>query len=765
MINKIKQKLENHQFSIKNVGGKDIVFKVSDKGYKKKVGKIYDNGSGVHFFAQNVHPFVSGKNSYAEIFGNDDTDYKPIYVKNTTVLNSYVFSNKEYANSTQIENTLRTYITKLKGNTLTNLHCVRGVKNDYNNKQRNYLNNETVYPYFNYDGSFVSAKIVAYNPDGKRLKNRANWFHSYKPIKKHLNILNEPTSKGKGVFFGEHLLKGNNKKVVIVEGEKGAAVLQELFEHLTDIVFLSSGGATSLNGLNYNCLNDRDVYLFPDKGVQEWFDIGKKRNWNCDYIIENSTDALDGDDVTDFIDKPLWLDITKSFERINEVTVIKQNNATSLNYALKPKIKNNTCLPNWYDLKFRGYEDDADVENPTMECFEGKYFKFYKNGFKSKTANIDFNKWVRPKDESYKLRPPNEDDFIKGLEKAFRVAKYINRYAETIDIKTVNQQFKYVLYHLQKDSNFSFNAEYVLNELVPEWNAKGNDITEYISEKRNWRVNVPMGGIPNDKFESYLAEDKRRYTTNKYLKLFKHYSKSQLYISLKNDIGMHQRRDNSFVWDLITEYNKEVIGCNTINQWNKSLEIQEYCIKNTKLHHNFTTLYRSSYIVLQKSKGTFKPISMNSVFTKGKFPYKAIERYFSFKPNENLYKNITAKVDYLLEFTDDLKFKRNKKRLIEVSPLHSLKRMSEILDAAREQEMQMLEMVELQKTKVELPNVLPIDAFDYDLNTNDGVFGCSEDDAQQKGREFLYHWLCHKYKLKGLDAADCWANPEAYLSA
>ena len=84
-----------------------------------------------------------------------------------------------------------------------------------------------------------------------------------------------------------------------------------------------------------------------------------------------------------------------------------------------------------------------------------------------------------------------------------------------------------MLHHIKANANFTFNIDYVLNELLPEWDTKGNDIIEYISKERNWRVK--NGNIPNDKFEQYLAEDRRRYTTNKYLKKFQHYSKSRLY--------------------------------------------------------------------------------------------------------------------------------------------------------------------------------------------------------------------------------------------
>ena len=437
------------------------------------------------------------------------------------------------------------------------------------------------------------------------------------------------------------------------------------------------------------------------------------------------------------------------------------SNATTLQYATKPKQTLDNCIPNWYEHKFRGYEDDCEIENPSMGCFEGRYFKFYENNFESLSANVNFNSWVG---YGSAICSPTEIDFIERLEKVFRVGKYINGYAEAVShIKTVSETFESILYHVKANANFSFNIDYVLNELVPEWDAKGNDITEYISKPRNWRM-VKSGGVPNNDFEKCLAEDKRRYSTNKYLKKFQHYSKSKLYISAKNDIGIHQRRDNTFVWDMIAKYNADVIGCSTINQWNKALEIQEYCIKNTNRVQNFTTPYKSCYIVLQKSEPIFKPMSMYSVINKGKLPKLAVNRYFKFKPDVKLYNEITTIVEYLIEYPEDLKFKRTKERLIEVSPLYSLKRMKDRIKAERIKEKQMQEMAELQQVDKSI-TIMPAEAFDYDLNIENGVYGCSEDEAVVQGKEFLYHWICHKYKLKGLDAADVWVNPEAYLSA
>ncbi len=84
------------------------------------------------------------------------------------------------------------------------------------------------------------------------------------------------------------------------------------------------------------------------------------------------------------------------------------------------------------------------------------------------------------------------------------------------------------------------------------------------------------------------------------------------------------------------------------------------------------------------------------------------------------------------------------------------------LSEIRETERQSLEMTELQN-KVNY-NITPGEAFNYKLDISNGVFSCSEKEATEKGREFLYNWLCVNRDLKGIEKSECWANPEAYLT-
>ena len=148
----------------------------------------------------------------------------------------------------------------------------------------------------------------------------------------------------------------------------------------------------------------------------------------------------------------------------------KVNHPLTLQYATKPKQTLDNCIPNWYEHKFRGYEDDCEIENPLMECFEGRYFKFYENKFESLSANVNFNSWVG---YGSAISPPTEIDFIERLEKVFRCGKYINGYAESVShIKTVSETFENILYHIKSQCKFHFQYRLYFKGISPRMGCK-----------------------------------------------------------------------------------------------------------------------------------------------------------------------------------------------------------------------------------------------------------------------------------------------------
>lgn len=120
------------------------------------------------------------------------------------------------------------------------------------------------------EGNLHTGKVMSYSSiDGKRLKDinggavGINWIH-------HLlidaNILPEDYIV-KQCFFGEHLLKGNDKVVGVVESEKTAVICSIVYP---DKVWLATSGKENLKS-KLPALEGRKVVFHPDAdGFFDW---------------------------------------------------------------------------------------------------------------------------------------------------------------------------------------------------------------------------------------------------------------------------------------------------------------------------------------------------------------------------------------------------------------------------------------------------------------------------------------------------------------
>lgn len=115
-----------------------------------------------------------------------------------------------------------------------------------------------------------TGKVMHYNPeDGHRIKggltSAVNWIHS---ILKKQQILPEEWQLSQ-CLFGEHLLKSNpGKVVVLVESEKSAVIGSAIFP---GYVWLATGGKSQMREEKLRALTERTVLLFPDAdGYAEW---------------------------------------------------------------------------------------------------------------------------------------------------------------------------------------------------------------------------------------------------------------------------------------------------------------------------------------------------------------------------------------------------------------------------------------------------------------------------------------------------------------
>lgn len=151
-------------------------------------------------------------------------------------------------------------------------------------------NGGTIYWQQDKDGNFRTGKVIYYNPNGKRIKERNSWFlHSR--IKEDFNY--------RQCFFGLHLTTPD-KPVALVESEK-TAILMSVFQ--PEFTWLASGGSEMLNNIRLAELPRLDK-VFADNGQTEKWEM-KTRNFEgrkMDASVDNAVaDGLitEGSDILD----------------------------------------------------------------------------------------------------------------------------------------------------------------------------------------------------------------------------------------------------------------------------------------------------------------------------------------------------------------------------------------------------------------------------------------------------------------------------------
>jgi shikimate kinase len=103
-------------------------------------------------------------------------------------------------------------------------------------------------------------KIMLYNKDtGKRTKF-FTWVHSVL-IKNR--AIKEFTLKQ--CLFGLHLINHEDKPIAIVESEKTACIMSQIFKKY---IWLATGGLSNLNKDNLHLLKNKKIVLYPDLGIK-----------------------------------------------------------------------------------------------------------------------------------------------------------------------------------------------------------------------------------------------------------------------------------------------------------------------------------------------------------------------------------------------------------------------------------------------------------------------------------------------------------------
>lgn len=146
-----------------------------------------------------------------------------------------------------------------------------------------YKDGRVVFWQIDHDGIPRAAKLMRYEPDGHRYKekhgerNSTGWLYNQEGYRQECKPDEHTILKP---LFGSHLLKRYPKAMVnVVESEKTALIMATYYGHPESQLWLACGGLKFLKIESMQPLIDqgRQVWLWPDKdGVKGWQDVADK---------------------------------------------------------------------------------------------------------------------------------------------------------------------------------------------------------------------------------------------------------------------------------------------------------------------------------------------------------------------------------------------------------------------------------------------------------------------------------------------------------
>ena len=121
----------------------------------------------------------------------------------------------------------------------------------------------------------------------------------------------------------------------------------------------------------------------------------------------------------------------------------------------------------------------------------------------------------------------------------------------------------------------------------------------------------------------------------------------------------------------------------------------------------------------------------------------------NFKPDTDVLSDIKTKVEYYINYSNNMNFKRSNKRIVMLDNI-TLEQMRETLKDA---------------TKPKY-NLAAKEAFNYELDLKGSVLNCSEIDAIKKCNVFLSSWILFNYQsLKDYEIYLAKSNPLDFIES
>lgn len=626
-------KLQDNGFKI--VG--KYIHKRSETNNKfKVVGQVNENN--LFFYSENVYPFKGGVNFLNEDnSGENKKDLQEYYTKvKENDRNDFNVSYQDYHKTTKensifltwLDTTKRTYLSKLS----ENYFDTRGIVNGY-------LEDAVCFPFFDYENNFITAQIIKYGNDGKRIKTQfsANWYHSYKPIKTELGFKDKDNfSVSIPCFFGENYLNGSDNIVAIVEAPKTAVILKEIYPNID---WIATAGEQTLFNKNLDVLKDKKIILFPDAKTTKWRDFAKEQGFYCSDILEH-TSVAPGDDLADYVfnaESEIYSSLHEHLFALNlgEFDFEICKDSIKLDYKITGHNTNYfITVPTYY----KGHKvlNQLDNSKDLIASFKGKKFDLYSKTYDLYIAQID---WHRPILRNKQLVKPTEKDFLFNLQQCFRILKELNPKIYKGLFNEVVKRFR--------DSNFTFNERYVLNRLVPFWDSWNRDL-DVFKISRHWKY---KGGasLSREDFMSELNNHRFQYKLKIRLQNLYDVVDENRFIDIQSDLGIYKEKGYFKLKEIVRNWNENIIGCKTLkSSFNKNSFFTKLNMstKSDALYISNTICSASSFVPNIKYKEISEITGVKNKNT--------IKSFVTFKADEVIRNSIFDEVYHLLNNVNDI---------------------------------------------------------------------------------------------------------------
>ena len=181
-------------------------------------------------------------------------------------------------------------------------------------------------------------------------------------------------------------------------------------------------------------------------------------------------------------------------------------------------------------------------------------------------------------------------------------------------------------------------------------------ILNHIDNKNCLNKSIGYNKAKKTKFNYH----KKIYSTYNFLVKLEPLLNGKYYIK-PSDIGLKDKQANPFVWSLIKEYNTKVLGCKTINNYHKKVELATWLNTNTdywrykKMH---TTHITNKYdFKISKNEPSIKALNRDTKIHK-----TIIREYLNFKPDADVLSDIKTKVEYYINCSNGFIFEHDVER-------------------------------------------------------------------------------------------------------